>query len=474
MMRYIKAITLLAGCMVLASCGNFSEETSSVDTSRGSIVSTTVQQYPQSFMSGLYLGAQAQGYTASLAAAGIAPNFSVNQYNIIYNTIDVNGNKTVATAKLLIPSTNKNVNLVVYLHGTELKDANAPSKTYADFSNFDGVDPATIKHNFSDMQESMLNTLAASTGYAVLMPNYLGLGMDGDGLHPYMHKDSLASSTIDAIRAALHYEADASTVFTFSKKFVLAGYSEGGYAAMATHKVLQSSTDTSDLDYNTNLKGVFPGGAPLNLSKIIANEMLNTTGYKIPAFAAYVYAAYNSVFQDYPDIASGFNSYTGIENDFDGTKDLAQVNLKIMGHDMALAVTKTPISIFSTIIKDDITQGYEAYKATGFTDTSTIPASSKLYKRIVDNDLCNFDPGTIPYLFLHSTSDEIVPVSSVTECLASSSFSSVSQVLGGALGTQLVPLDTSELVTEPTDTHHSKGGGVYIFTLYGVLKNPLW
>ena len=110
MMRCISKITVLLGCMLLvASCGNFSEETSSVDTSRGSIVSTAVQQYPQSFMSGLYLGAQAKGHTASLAAAGIAPNFSVNQYNIIYNTIDVNGNKTVATAKLLIPSTNKNL-----------------------------------------------------------------------------------------------------------------------------------------------------------------------------------------------------------------------------------------------------------------------------------------------------------------------------------------------------------------------------
>lgn len=64
-------------------------------------------------------------------------------------------------------------------------------------------------------------------GWIIAAPDYLGLGGEGD--HPYLVGEIAATSTLDAVRAAIDV-ADGQA----SSRFAVAGHSQGGHAAMFT------------------------------------------------------------------------------------------------------------------------------------------------------------------------------------------------------------------------------------------------
>lgn len=67
-----------------------------------------------------------------------------------------------------------------------------------------------------------------AAGYAVVAPDYLGLGPGTQGPHPYLHTDTESTATIDAVRAARV------GVRELSQHWAVAGQSQGGHAALAT------------------------------------------------------------------------------------------------------------------------------------------------------------------------------------------------------------------------------------------------
>ncbi|MGS2806534.1 alpha/beta fold hydrolase [Nocardia sp. MW-W600-9] len=76
-------------------------------------------------------------------------------------------------------------------------------------------------------QDEFLRHLVAQ-GYAVVAPDYLGLGRFDTGPHPYLGIDTEATATLDLLRAARSVHADLSPVW------VAAGMSQGGQAALGT------------------------------------------------------------------------------------------------------------------------------------------------------------------------------------------------------------------------------------------------
>ncbi|GGK49009.1 lipase family protein [Nocardia camponoti] len=71
-------------------------------------------------------------------------------------------------------------------------------------------------------------------GYAVVAPDYLGLGRFDTGPHPYLEVRSEATATIDLVRAARAANPDLSRTWT------ALGASQGGHAALSTASVQQS------------------------------------------------------------------------------------------------------------------------------------------------------------------------------------------------------------------------------------------
>ena len=74
------------------------------------------------------------------------------------------------------------------------------------------------------------------------MPDYIGMG-ESPGLHPYCHGASEAT-TIDMIRAVREAESlDMIPGMTADNgEMFVTGYSQGGHAAMATHKYVEETT----------------------------------------------------------------------------------------------------------------------------------------------------------------------------------------------------------------------------------------
>lgn len=115
------------------------------------------------------------------------------------------------------------VPLVVYPHGTELRKDAVPSR-------------------FAGQEWPVGAVAAAWFGQAVAMPDLPGLGGDGAVAHPYCHAQSLAYAVVDAIPAALAALA-AHGRYRWDGRVFLVGYSEGGYAALAAAKELETHAE---------------------------------------------------------------------------------------------------------------------------------------------------------------------------------------------------------------------------------------
>ncbi|MQY29855.1 lipase family protein [Nocardia aurantia] len=80
-----------------------------------------------------------------------------------------------------------------------------------------------------------------SQGFAVVAPDYLGLGRFDTGPHPYLELRTEASATIDLVRAARESHPE------LSRTWMVFGGSQGGQAALGTAHLQQ--TTAPDLDF---------------------------------------------------------------------------------------------------------------------------------------------------------------------------------------------------------------------------------
>ena len=203
-------LTILAGLILTACCGNLSGYIIGAPTVIGSKL--TVAQID-----------------ATTAATGLQPltgtaKCDVTVVQINYQTSGVQpGEMTNASAAVLVPS---GVDcpgpfpLIAYGRGT------TPFKTH---TMANPEDPETIR----------LMAFFAAQGYVVVATDYLSYALSSYPYHPYMHADTEASSIIDSIRATRN--AALSLGLTLNGKVMLTGYSQGGHASMATQRAIEQS-----------------------------------------------------------------------------------------------------------------------------------------------------------------------------------------------------------------------------------------
>lgn len=135
-------------------------------------------------------------------------------YKISYRSRDEKNRAVVLSGLIVLPRGGAPNGLVIFNHGTMVSSALAPSR-------FSGK---------SNDSEAEMATLAfASGGYAVAMPDYLGLG-DQKGAHPYPLGAANSRSAVDIIEPARTLAARQNT--PVGSKLFVSGYSEGGAVAM--------------------------------------------------------------------------------------------------------------------------------------------------------------------------------------------------------------------------------------------------
>jgi hypothetical protein len=290
-------------------------------------------------------------------------DYTVEQYQVLYETIDPQGQPTQASGVMSIPiNSSCNLALASYEHGTMSKRSDAPSMGL----NGEGVIPLTM----------------ASEGYIGLAPDYLGLGLDNTRLHPYMHAASEASASIDLIRAAKSYCA-ANDIPLNGQLFIM-GYSQGGHAAMATHREIQLyHSDEMVVTASSPMAG------PHDVSGVQAGVLISDQPYPAPAYAPYVLMSYRSV---YPDLAAfSFEDIfideleDIIPNLLDGNHGLGEIE--------AMLPTSVPRDMFEPAL---------------FADFESDP-NHPLWLALRDNDLLDWVP-TSPIRMIHCGADMHVPV----------------------------------------------------------------
>lgn len=158
-----------------------------------------------------------KAFSRDLPAAGA----DVDLYKITYRSTNLKGAKVVLSGLIALPKEAPR-GLVVFNHGTT-HDLNLSPSRYA------GQDNAS---------EAALAVLAfASGGYAVAMPDYLGLGDDKTTFHPYPLAAVNNRSAIDLIEPARAFAARRGVAV--GPRLFITGYSEGGAVAMWTIKNLE-------------------------------------------------------------------------------------------------------------------------------------------------------------------------------------------------------------------------------------------
>ncbi|QLY34253.1 alpha/beta fold hydrolase [Nocardia huaxiensis] len=174
-----------------------------------------------------------------------------NGYALDYWTSRSNGEAVEASAGLFIPEGDAPAGgwpIMVYDHGTS------------------GLGPGcggqTANGRFSRPKEDAILQYFVNKGFAVVAPDYLGLGRFDTGPHPYLETRSEATATIDAVKAARAARPE------LSRTWAIIGFSQGGHAALGAANL--QSTLAPDLDFRgtiasdpaSDIEKLLPIGGP--------------------------------------------------------------------------------------------------------------------------------------------------------------------------------------------------------------------
>jgi len=247
-------------------------------------------------------------------------NYSVDIYNIIYETIDPKGEPTVASGALVIPDMDAPNAWVSYQHGTVIRKDAVPTR---------------------GSEELLIGIIyAANSGVVTSLPDYLGLG-DGPGLHPYVHAKSQATAAIDMIRAGKRLCKDLEV--PLNDKLMIFGYSQGGHATMALNKEIEENyADEFTVTASAPMAG------PYDMSGYQAAPFAEEVEYVAPYYFPYLLFSYNeayNLYDNYSDFLKSPYDET-LPPLFDGLHGGGQINDALP-------------NIPSKIIKDEILEDFK-------------------------------------------------------------------------------------------------------------------
>ncbi len=343
---------------------------------------------------------------SSLSETGLFPaetsvfiKYNIKAYRITYYTISYNNEPIIASGALLVPDTESPLPLISFQHGTITEESSAPS-------NFDSfyTDAATV---------------FASTGFFIALPDYIGYGASKDIPHPYEHQKSLATACRDMIRASYEF-SKVEKVSQPNNQLFLTGYSEGGYATMATFKLLQNQHPDE-----FTITGVTVGAGAYNKTEF-ANYIIssNENQQHISSFV-WVLDVYNSIY-------SNLNRpYTYYFNEPWAST--------IENYGPFANIEQNPQLLFNESFIQDFSSGND----------------SELNTVLADNDCFDWTP-LAPLQMYHGTDDIYVPY-------FNSSTAYDAMVSNGSTTVELIPIIGGDHATSVTDYY--TGTFLFFFNL---------
>ncbi len=385
--KYVWQGVLILLFVLSASCHREEEQ----QLQNGALLSTKpIATYDTTFIRGIINSVDNIG-TISL-------QYKVLALKVQYLTLDPAGVVVKASGLLIVPVVAGAYPLLSIQHGTIIKRSEVSSN-----------DPM--------LNEGVIGLITASEGYVTCIPDYLGLG-DSQEMHPYLIGDVLAGNVADMIRAVRSYMKNHELAET--GELYLAGYSEGGYVTMATHRFLETERPLDDLPVTASA----PMAGPYDL-KTTVDTILSYKSYKSPAFIAYVLTAWNDIYQ-WNRLDEIFNEpYASMMPGlFDGTHTTHEINEQL------------PDSIADLI-------------RPGFLESYLTGKDPELLEALQQNTLLGWGPRA-PVRLFHGDADHTVPYRNAVVAKADMLSHGAADVTlvtikGGTHGTSVVPAFTGAL-----------------------------
>ena len=260
--------------------------------------------------------------------------------------------------------------ILLRMHGTMFANNEAPTVCQ--------VDEATAQC------QSNIGVLEASQGFIVIQPDYLGFGVTSNEVHPFIIPEYYQHDALAAVKAVITNESTMYQGAEIKKntngvgaQLYLTGYSEGGYAALATQQYFES------VQANQNFKVVAsaPGAAPFDLHGMAA-AVFGRDFYAAPPFIANVYYAYQYVYGNDTSLDAkvwkekyGSASYSAISSKNSRLEAISQV----INSPTRWYVSPTPFPYVQGAQPAQIVAG-----VFGTTDPATVLSSSVKLARMTD------------------------------------------------------------------------------------------
>ena len=144
----------------------------------------------------------------------------VNAFKLIYESLDENQQNVEVSGILILPDIEEPKGIISLQHSTLSSNDQAPSNSLL------GANEFTVA------------AIYASTGYVTVISDYVGYGVNANQRHPYELRESLGLSSHDMIVAAKAYLEQ--NEIDVTDDLYLVGYSEGGFATLATHQKIEA------------------------------------------------------------------------------------------------------------------------------------------------------------------------------------------------------------------------------------------
>ena len=229
----------------------------------------------------------------------------VEIFKITYHTTYLNDQQITASGLVILPKKPGSYPMISFQHGTIASHAEAPSVLPLSNSSL------------------ILYAALSSPGFITAVPDFIGFGSSSDVLHPYFVQDLTASAVIDMLKAAKELAREKG--ITFNKKLFLAGYSQGGYATLATHKAIEKN----GLD-GFDLVASFPSSGGYDV-KGMQEYFFGLDTYDEPFFLGFVAMAYKTSYSWTQPLSDFFKEpyATRVLTLYDGSKSGSEIDAQL-------------------------------------------------------------------------------------------------------------------------------------------------
>jgi pimeloyl-ACP methyl ester carboxylesterase len=363
-----------------------------VDT-RGEIISLTEI--------GTFAPADIQALADADSEFELPPDFQltvpVAVYRVVYSTVVktpgmTESQETLASGALLVPTNDAPKSMLTLLHGTQSKNDLVAS-----------VHPANSNEGLIGI------SVAAGGQHVVCLPDYLGYGVS-DIVHPYFNVDTNVPSIIDMMRAAKTYCFE--NEVNQNGLLFLTGYSEGGFFAYHTQRVIEESY--ADV---LPLTAVAPMAGPYDLASTVESIMVSSE-YIDLAYVGFVFTAFDFAYE-WHKLDEIFNEpYAALMPSlYDGSQTWGQILASLPAR-------------FDELVNSDFVArflaGSELEVAAAFNENTVLEWSS-----------------VAPMRFFHGDADMIVPITNA--------YTAIERLMANGSG-------SVELVVIEGGTHPTAGG----------------